>query len=105
MPHVVAAFDAEGDAAEDVAAQPATQDARAPLRARHFQTSPCIALLPAARALHRHRTPLVVDAGHAFVFSQFLGLEELGELLLALRTHDLAGRGLALRTRLVAILD
>ena len=83
MAYIIALFAAEGDTTSEVTAQPAAQNAGAPLRPRCFVPSPRLSLLPTVRALNRLRRTLAKNPGYSLVFLQFLGAEEFCKLLLA----------------------
>ena len=85
--HIITTPNAEWNAAQHVAADPATQDARAPLATRHLVPCARVSLLAAAGTLHGHWVALVVNPWHSLILPQLLSLEELGELLLAVTDH------------------
>ena len=67
MPHIVAALAAEGNAACEIAAEPATDDAGAPLASGRLKPSPCLPLLAAIGTLYCLRGAFRVDARHSLV--------------------------------------
>ena len=67
MPHVVAALAAERNAACEIASEPATHDAGAPLTSRRFKPRPGLPLLAAIGTLYCLRGALGVDARHPLV--------------------------------------
>jgi len=94
MPYIVTALEAEGNAAGEVAAEPAAHDARAELSARGLELGARLAFLRTVGALHGHWTSLLVNARHSFVLAQLLSFKEVGELLLP--SHCLRARALLL---------
>ena len=67
MPHVVAALAAEWNAACEIAAEPAADDAGAPLASCSLKPRPCLPLLAAIWALYCLRGAFRVDTRHSLV--------------------------------------
>ena len=82
MPHVIAPLDAEGHAAGQVAPDPATDDAGAPLAPGAVEPPLRLRLLGADGALHLDRIALAIYFGHAFVFAELFRAQKVGKALL-----------------------
>ena len=67
MSHVVAALAAEWNAACEIAAEPAADDAGAPLASCRLKPRPCLPLLAAIGTLYCLRGAFRVDARHSLV--------------------------------------
>ena len=80
---IVALFAAKRQTAGEVAAEPAAQDARAPLTSCCFKSSSRLSFFVAVWALDVLRCSLLVYSGHSFVLFKFFGSQELRKFFLA----------------------
>ena len=83
MPHIVTTLATERNTAGQVATEPATNDARAPLTTCSFKSGSRLSLLSTIRTLYCLRRALRVHPRHSLVFLELLRAQKLSKLFLS----------------------